>query len=222
MNTSSTFTAFQEDDQAEFLDVQPLRLSMKSADLDAFDFMLEDDDEVDLGPMALDSFSLTGSMDMIQEETFSPQHRRGQRDRSTSPRPQAQDTKKQRFSSSTMNFDPPIREISIQGGLSQHERQKSQGDMSMADQSISTSCTSSSNYSAQLQSLAASMKRTEESRRHVVKMKQEHLTPEQQAALSLAKDSLAKENEQVQRGFMAALEQSRRQLGQYLMNTQTL
>ena len=66
------------------------------------------------------------------------------------------------------------------------------------------------------------MKRTEESRRHVVKMKQEHLTPEQQAALSLAKDSLAKQNEQVQRGFMAALEQSRRQLGQYLLNTQTL
>ena len=66
------------------------------------------------------------------------------------------------------------------------------------------------------------MKRTEESRRHVVKMKQEHLTPEQQAALSLAKDSLAKQNEQVQRGFMAALEVSRRQLGQYLMNTQTL
>ena len=175
MNTSSTsFTAFHEEalDQSEYFDAQPLHLSGQSSDpLDAFDFMLEeDDDEIDhIGPMALDSFSLTG-MDMIQEEeeettTFvdnvlssgqgpQHQHRRGQRDRSTSPlRPQ--DTKKrQRFSSSTrMNFDPPIREISIHGGGSscrQHnERQTSQGDISMADQSTatcttSTSCTSSS------------------------------------------------------------------------------
>ena len=173
MNTSSTsFTAFQEEalDQSEYFDAQPLHLSGQSSDpLDAFDFMLEEDDssEIDMGPMALDSFSLTG-MDMIQEEeeettTFvdnvlssssssgrGPQHhhRRGQRDRSTSPlRPQ--DTKKrQRFSTSTMmNFDPPIREISID--RQHNERQTSQGDISMADQSTatcttSTSCTSSS------------------------------------------------------------------------------
>ena len=73
MNTSSTsFTAFQEEvlDQSEFFDAQPLHLSGQSSDpLDAFDFMLEEDDssEIDMGPMALDSFSLTG-MDMIQEE----------------------------------------------------------------------------------------------------------------------------------------------------------
>lgn len=96
------------------------------------------------------------------------------------------------------------------------------------------------NYTEQLQSLAASMKRTEESRKHIVKMKREHLTPAQRAALSTATAQLSKQNQQVMSssssssgssqspqgnsGFMAQLNGVRRTMGGYLgsVNNQTL
>ena len=104
--------------------------------------------------------------------------------------------------------------------------------------SSSTQCPT--NYTEQLQSLAASMKRTEESRRHIVKMKREHLTPAQRAALSTATAQLSKQNQQVMSsssssssssqspqgsgGFMAQLNGVRRTMGGYLgsVNNQTL
>ena len=181
------------------------------SDLDAFDIgaLLEDD-----GVAMIDSFGLDDAMDIDMDlepalvSSSGPQHtRRGKRDRSSSP-------------------PPPIREISINHSSSpHHERHTSTSDLSM------TSSTSSSNYTEALQSLANSMKRTESTRKFMVQMKQQYLTPEQQEALSNAKEQLSKQNQLISQqgttssassgggGFMSALGASQKKLNQYLGNT---
>jgi hypothetical protein len=115
----------------------------------------------------------------------------------------------------TINFDPPTSIL---------VRQASLNDVSMCSYtttrtSSSTSAVFEAQYSEALHGLLESMKRTEESRKYVLKMKREVLTPEQQAALSLAKTMLEKQNQQVQLSFVAALEGSRKKLGMYLGHT---
>ena len=75
------------------------------------------------------------------------------------------------------------------------------------------------------------MKRTESTRKFMVQMKQQYLTPEQQEALSNAKEQLSKQNQLVSQqssasggggGFMSALGASQKKLNQYLGNVQTL
>ena len=77
------------------------------------------------------------------------------------------------------------------------------------------------------------MKRTESTRKFMVQMKQQYLTPEQQEALSNAKEQLSKQNQLISQqgttssapsggGFMSALGASQKKLNQYLGNVQTL
>ena len=128
----------------------------------------------------------------------------------------AQCEKRRFIPMNTINFDPPT---------SIFVRQASLNDVSMC--SYTTTRTSSSSlaelfeaqYSEALHDLLESMKRTEESRKYVVKMKREVLTPEQQAALSLAKTMLEEQNQQVRLSFVAASEGSRKKLGMYLGHT---
>ena len=213
-------TSFNNSDMFfDALDEQPQQTTTKRrpsgasfSDLDAFDIgaLLEDD-----GVAMIDSFGLDDTMDIDMDlepalvSSSSPQHtRRGKRDRSTSP-------------------PPPIREISINHSSSphSHERHTSTSDLSMTS-------TSSSNYTEALQSLANSMKRTESTRKFMVQMKQQYLTPEQQEALSNAKEQLSKQNQLISQqqsnsssggGFMSALGASQKKLNQYLGNVhQTL
>ena len=199
------FDALDEQPQVTTTKRRPSGASF--SDLDAFDIgaLLEDD-----GVAMIDSFGLDDTMDIDMDlepalvSSSGPQHtRRGKRDRSSSP-------------------PPPIREISISHSSPHHERHTSTSDLSM------TSSSSSSNYTEALQSLANSMKRTESTRKFMVQMKQQYLTPEQQEALSNAKEQLSKQNQLVSQqsssaagssSFFGALGASQKKLNQYLGNT---
>jgi len=132
-------------------------------------------------------------------------------------------------------------EIMINNDCSPATHQRTMSTTSLNSHTSLSSAQRPTNYTEQLQSLAASMKRTEESRRHIVKMKREHLTPAQRAALSTATAQLSKQNQQVMSsssgssssssqspqggsGFMAQLNGVRRTMGGYLgsVNNQTL
>mmetsp|Transcript_27428 Transcript_27428/g.58669 ORF Transcript_27428/g.58669 Transcript_27428/m.58669 type:complete len:295 (+) Transcript_27428:57-941(+) len=123
--------------------------------------------------------------------------RRSRRDRSPSPHARGRFQMMEEFS-----FDPPVQ---------QHQRQTSHGDLPMSSYAMAqTSPTPNNNnsqlqpvvyehseggqyskvqYNEALQKLANSMKRTEESRRHVM-MQRNMLTPAQQHAISSAKEQL--------------------------------
>lgn len=213
----------------EILDAEPLQISGVSLD---FDFMLEDNeleedvDEDDGDHFPFTNFSSSYIMDSTEtlrdsrfdtiqgnETTLYPSSINATQDPPSSI-PQLALCENRRFiSMDTTNFDPPT---------SIRVRQARHSDASMC--SYTTTRTSSSTsaeysevqYSEALRSLAESMKRSEESRKYVVKMKRDVLTPEQQAALSLAKTRLESQNHQVQLSFMTALEESRKQLGSFL------
>eukprot|EP00579_Thalassiosira_antarctica_P002406 CAMPEP_0201872564 /NCGR_PEP_ID=MMETSP0902-20130614/5247_1 /ASSEMBLY_ACC=CAM_ASM_000551 /TAXON_ID=420261 /ORGANISM="Thalassiosira antarctica, Strain CCMP982" /LENGTH=270 /DNA_ID=CAMNT_0048398877 /DNA_START=76 /DNA_END=888 /DNA_ORIENTATION=+ len=209
-------TSFPND---SFLDAVPLHLSANGA-LDDFDFILEEGEDgerlfadsknsTDLevllsnsrGSAAMDFETLESSLnnmrfDSIQENeqmrTSCGSHRpsRRSRQRDSSPSPQA-GTRNPRFQMNTVNFDPP----------SQLLHQTSHSDLSMCSHATAQSSSgvppSDAQYTEALQNLAESMKRTEESRRHVM-MQRNMLTLAQQQALSSAKEELNQRQQQVQ------------------------
>jgi len=137
-----------------------------------------------------------------------PAHRRNQRQSQRGGSP-CQPT---RSCGRMIDFDPPAAQRGSFAGFHGSHRQASEGDLL----SISSYATAQSSpqpnpfrsvpeeghmtedsYKDALQSLARSMKRTEETRRHVM-MHRSMLTPAQQAALSSAKEQLQAQNQQVQ------------------------
>ena len=170
--------------------------------------------------------------------------RRSQRDHTPSPHAH----KQQRFQMNEVKFEPPAQ----QQHFTQHQRQASPSNLSMSSFSTAISCSaqptnkgvskstaicqhSEAQYNEALQKLANSMKRTEESRRHVM-MQRNMLSLDQQRALYLAKEQLQQQNQQVQSSIMTSfftgsrstltdgLEQSRKQIRMYMgqVNHQTL
>ena len=208
-----------------FLDATPLHLSSRSGTsnglpysrrtsmevfLDGMDDMLNGGDD-----MNMDSFSLSGMS--IDDEPLSSSEIEVHR--------------------GPQHIMPS--EIMINNDCSPATHQRTMSTTSLSSHT-SSSAQRPTNYTEQLQSLAASMKRTEESRKHIVKMKREHLTPAQRAALSTATAQLSEQNQQVMSssssssgssqspqgsgGFMAQLNGVRRTMGGYLgsVNNQTL
>lgn len=215
------------------------------ADLDGFDFILEEDGDESKGPSSLDflycpsekpescSLNYMTMYDIDDNEAndstrynvngYRP--RRSQRDRLPISQAQCSDEQRLEFEASA--------EI-----CSQDDRQMSHSDTSMCSTSASQPTNhhqylSNAQYNdnaLQLQNLAESMKRTEESRQVVMLMQRKILTIEQQQALSLAKERVQRQNQQVQSSAsMAAffsgsqggtltsgLEQGRKQLGMYM------
>ena len=227
-------------EDSDFFDAEPLSISGVSLGLEGSHYMLEDyledneiedsvdEEDVDYFPFAnfnssyiMDSTDILGNSCIHENQKV---HCTSSVNATHDPSsiPQLAQCEKRRFiPMNEINFDPPT---------SIHVRQASHSDVSMC--SYTTNRMSSSTlvedfeaqYSEALHSLAESMKRSEESRQYVVKMKREVLTPKLQTELSLAKTRLEKQNQQVQVSFMAALEESRKKLGIYLghMNQQTL
>eukprot|EP00584_Thalassiosira_punctigera_P025145 CAMPEP_0172566990 /NCGR_PEP_ID=MMETSP1067-20121228/114074_1 /TAXON_ID=265564 ORGANISM="Thalassiosira punctigera, Strain Tpunct2005C2" /NCGR_SAMPLE_ID=MMETSP1067 /ASSEMBLY_ACC=CAM_ASM_000444 /LENGTH=289 /DNA_ID=CAMNT_0013358239 /DNA_START=8 /DNA_END=877 /DNA_ORIENTATION=+ len=104
------------------------------------------------------------------------------RDRSPSPQKRSE---QRRFQLNAVNFDPPSDREQSQP---QPQKQQHFGQASHDDQPCAPS-SSEEQYNEALQKLAESMKRTEESRKHVM-MQRDMLTPAQQWALSSAKERL--------------------------------
>lgn len=212
---NSMKTSFPND---SFLDAVPLHLSANGA-LDDFDFILEEGEDgerlfadsknsTDLevllsnsnGSAAMDFETLESSLnnmrfdsidenDQMRTSCGSLRASRRSRQRDRSPSPQA-GTRNPRFQMNTVNFDPP----------SQLVHQTSHSDLSMCSQKTQSSSgvpPSEAQYTEALQNLAESMKRTEESRRHVM-MQRNMLTLAQQQALSSAKEELNQRQQQVQ------------------------
>jgi hypothetical protein len=228
-------------DSEYFFDAEPLLISGESLRLEGLQYMLEDYDledneiEDDVDEEDVDYFPFTNfnssyiihSTDILGNSRIHENqkvHYTSSINATPDPSsiPQLAQREKRRFiPMNAINFDPPT---------SIHVRQASHSDVSIC--SNTTTRTSSSTpaedfeaqYSEALHSLAESMKRSEESRQYVVRMKREVFTPKQQTELSLAKTRLEKQNQQVQLSFMAALDESRKKLGIYLgqMSQQTL
>lgn len=231
MNSLNPYNDFP--DVSEFLDSEPLpeplHLSEQGnadADLDDFDFILEDEDgghllfadskgssgfDCILAAMECQGEMLESSLNHMQIEAIqeneeahyvpSYRPRRSQRDRS--PNPQA----KQRFrASDEVDFDPPARDISF---VQQHQRQTSHSDLSTCSYATAQSSSSAarqysnktqydeSQYGEALKNLAESMKRSDESRRVVAMMRRRMLSPEQRRALSAEKERLREESQRV-------------------------
>lgn len=150
-----------------------------------------------------------------------PARRRNQRRRDGSPSPLSRSCG--RIQLNAIDFDPPAAQRgsfvsaaqSASGCFGGPRRQASEGDLSMLSYATAQSSpqpnpaqlafrsvpegghVTEDSYNEALQSLARSMKRTEETRRHVM-MQRNMLTPAQQAALSSAKEQLQAQNHQVQ------------------------
>jgi hypothetical protein len=154
------------------------------------------------GSAAMDFESLESSLnnmrfDAVQENesmrtscgSNRPSRRSRQRDRSPSPQASSRNS---RFQMDAVNFDPPSPRQQPQ--LHQ-QRQTSHSDLSMCSyataqsSSVAAQPLSEAQYNEALQNLAESMKRTEESRRHVMTQRN-MLTPAQQRALFSAKEQL--------------------------------
>ena len=240
MLDASTHAPFPDD--AAFLDAEPLHLS-ETGDLDGFDFLLDGGDDLDaLFPCTASLLNfeaaLATSLDQMSvQEMYQPRRAPSKRnDLSQSLPPQ----RRRRLSISrrslqlggSLDFDPPSQ---------QAQRHASQPDISSSTslaESINrrvseTSYASQestgqqSNYNQALQRLADSMRRTERSR-DVVLAQRKMLTPEQQRALSSAKErlpqvsvpppsSLVSQFFSGSRGTLTnGLEQSRKQLSSYM------
>eukprot|EP00581_Thalassiosira_minuscula_P006800 CAMPEP_0183707482 /NCGR_PEP_ID=MMETSP0737-20130205/4043_1 /TAXON_ID=385413 /ORGANISM="Thalassiosira miniscula, Strain CCMP1093" /LENGTH=318 /DNA_ID=CAMNT_0025935153 /DNA_START=39 /DNA_END=995 /DNA_ORIENTATION=+ len=122
--------------------------------------------------------------------------RRSQRRNRVSPTPLAQ-SMPPRFQISAVNFDPEEQQQQQQQQRLQRQQKPqaaSCNDLHMSAPSFSA--LNDDSYTEALQNLADSMKRTEESRKHVI-MQREMLTPEQQHALSSAKEHLNNQKIQV-------------------------
>jgi hypothetical protein len=230
---------------SDFFDVEPLPFSGVSLELEGLHDMLEDseledneievnvdEEDVDYFPFTnfnssyniMDSTEILGNSrcDTIQENEKMHCASKINAKQYPSSIPQLARCDNGHFIPiNAVNFDPPT---------SIYVRKASHSDVSMC--SYTTTRTNSSTpaedfdaqYCEALHSLAESMKRSEESRQYIVKIKREVLTLEQRTELSLAKTRLEKQNQQVQSSFMAALEESRKKLGIYLghMSQQTL
>ena len=226
-----------------FFDAEPLPISGTSLGLEGLHYMFEDyeledkeieegadEEDVDYFPFAnFDSSYIIDSTDILGNSRIQENQKvhctssiNATRDLSSIPQLAQCENEKRRFiPMNAINFDPL---------MSIHVRQASHSDVSMCSNTTSRTISSTqaedfkAQYSEALHNLAESMKRSEESRQYVVKMKREVFTPKQQAELSLAKTRLEEQNQQVQLSFMAALEESRKKLGIYLghISQQTL
>lgn len=155
----------------------------------AMDFQEFDNIESSLNNMQVDAVQDNDSM--RHSYSSSSSGRRSQRDRPQSPQAG------KRFQMSEVSFDPPTL---------QPKRQTSHGDLSMA--SFATApCSpmpntnnpqlqpvSEGGYNEALRNLAESMKRTEESRRHVM-MQRNMLTMAEQHAICSAKEQLQQQQQ---------------------------
>jgi hypothetical protein len=214
----------------DVLDAEPLQLSRGTLELECLDYMLEDNDleddvdeeDVDYFPFA--NFKCSFLMDSTEILGDSLSHTIHENEKTQfilsvnakrDPSSISQLARRRFIPMNAINFDPPT---------SIRDRQASHSDVSVCSGCSTSAKDFEAQYSEALHSLAESMKRSEESRKYVVKMKREVLTPEQQAALLSAKTMLEKQNQQVQTSFVAALGESHKKLGMYLghMSQQTL
>ena len=215
-NHSSAFT----EDSEELIDAEPLHFSGDS-DLGSFDFsfdeMEEDDFELRNGHDNLDGSSVTtdflfedSALDqlLIYNAPDKPPHKQ-------------QINVYDQFNLQQLHL--PQYQTSSLGEQSIYpfttKTRSTTGHQHSADEAQKIQC----RKAVQLQKLFESMKRTEESRRHVM-MHRSMLTKEQQLAIHLAKEQLAHQNERAQSGFFSGsrstltngLEQSRMQLSLYV------
>jgi hypothetical protein len=202
---------------SDVFDAELLKICGITPELECLDYMLEDNEL--LMDFLMDSTEILirdSSCHTVHENETTHLTSSINATRNPSSISQLAQCEKRRFiPMNTINFDPPTSIL---------VRQASLNDVSMCSYtttrtSSSTSAVFEAQYSEALHGLLESMKRTEESRKYVLKMKREVLTPEQQAALSLAKTMLEMQNQQVQLSFVAALEGSRKKLGMYLGHT---
>lgn len=160
-----------------------------------------------------------------QQQQQQPMRRRSQRDRSTSPS-QAASRKKNRLAPPTVvPSRQSFSDVSMCSYTTAPQQQESTTHnhnhmLPSTPNTINTPLSKFSttqDYNSQLQNLAASIQRTEESRRVVAMMQRRMLTPEQKVALKSTTERLRHDNQQVQSSVMGRLmQQGRRQLGVYM------